>query len=735
MEIKKMEKRHFVILLAFFCLVVVGAVKADDGYRLWLKYDVITNEILLKEYKDKIQAVKIEGKSATIQIAKKELTAGLNGLLDTDIPQVNKLQAEGNIIVGTLENIQLPENTGIESKVAKVGDEGFVISNAKVNGNKAIVITANNDIGVLYGVFHFLKLLQTHTDISSLDIVSSPKMKLRMLNHWDMLNRTHEYTGLLAIWDWHTLPTHIKPRYVDYARANASIGINATSLNCVDADYRFLLKENLLKIKALADLFRPYGIKMFMSPNFNAPMIIGGLETADPNDPKVAAWWQNKVKEIYELIPDFAGFLVKANSEDEPGPGDFGKTQAEGANMYARILKPYNGIVIWRTFVYEYAPEDRAREAYDIFKPLDEIFEENVILQVKNGPLDFSPREPFSPLFGATPNTPLTMEVDIGMGGVGKDIALAFMAPMWREALLADTYAKGEGSIVANVIDGSLYDYEISGMAGVANVYLERNWTGNLFSQANWYTFGRLAWDYNITSEQIADEWIRMTFSNDEAIINPIKKIMMDSREHVVNYQDPLGLNMQMGWGGFRGPWTNNSRHATWNSPYYHRADSIGIGFDRTKTGSNAVEQYFSPVSEQFGSLETCPEKYLLWFHHVPWIYELKSGNTLWDELCIHYHKGVDGVKEMQDVWNSLGGKIAPANYESVKAHLQMQYEEAVHWRDGSILYFQQFSKLPIPEGLVKPEHDLIYYIISMSRDKLEAEKMAKDIMQNRIKK
>ena len=298
----------------------------------------------------------------------------------------------------------------------------------------------------------------------------------------------------------------------------------------VDADPRFLMKENLVKIKALADLFRPYGIKMFMSPNFNAPIILGGLETADPNDPQVNEWWQKKVKEIYELIPDFGGFLVKANSEDEPGPGDFGKSQADGANMFARALKPYNGIVIWRTFVYQYAPADRAREAYDIFKPLDGKFAENVALQVKNGPLDFSPREPFSPLFGAMPHTPLMMEVDISMGGLGADINLGYMAPMWREVLMSDTYSKGKGSTVAKVIDGSLDNFpngslqdQISGMAGVANIYRQRNWTGNLFGQANWYAFGRLAWDYDITSEQIADEWIRMTFSNDSSIINPIK--------------------------------------------------------------------------------------------------------------------------------------------------------------------------------------------------------------------
>jgi alpha-glucuronidase len=700
----------FVFLI--FMLAAVNITNADDGYKLWLKYDLISDVDLLKEYREMIHAIMIKGESVTIQATSNELKNGLNGLLGSTIPQVSNVNEDGIIIADAFNNLPLLQYTDLQSKLMKVGEEGFVISNEKVNGNKVIVITANKDIGVLYGVFHFLKLLQTNQDISTLDIVSYPKTKLRMLNHWDMINNTHEYRGLLSIWYWHTLPTYIRPHYIDYARANASIGINATSLNCVDADPQFLTQENLKKVAALADLFRPYGIKMFMSPNFNAPIILAGMGTADPNDLQVKEWWQKKVKEIYELIPDFGGFLVKANSEDEPGPGDFNKTQADGANMFAEALMPYNGVVIWRTFVYEYAPEDRAREAYDIFKPLDGKFAENVLLQVKNGPLDFSPREPFSPLFGAMPQTPLMMEVDISMGGLGKDVNLGFMAPMWRETLMADTYAKGEGSTVAKAIDGSLDKYKISGMAGVANIYLERNWTGNLFGQANWYTFGRLAWDYNITSEQIADEWIRMTFSNDTSIIHPIKKIMMGSREHIVNYMDPLGLNMLMGWGGYRGPWVDNSEHATWNSPYYHRTDSLGIGFDRTKTGSNAVEQYYPQVAEKFSSIETCPEKYLLWFHHVPWTYKMKSGNTLWDELCYHYYKGVEGVREMQRLWNSLEVKIDQEQFESVQMLLKIQYNDAVTWRDGCVLYFQTFSKLPIPEGLKKPQHDLEYYMI-----------------------
>ncbi len=535
-------------------IVFVNFNYADDGYELWLKYKLVSDTHLLEEYRDLIKGVIIQGNSSTIQIAAKELHKGLNGLLGLKIPEIKSLNNNGVLLAGTYENSPLLQNVSLKDKLIKVGDEGFIIFNTKINDKKVIVIAANTDAGVLYGAFNFLRLLQTQQDISSLDIVSSPKMKLRMLNHWDMLNGTHEYSGLLSIWDWHTLPEYIKSEYIDYARANASIGINATVLNNVDADPRFLLEENLIKVAALADVFRPYGIKVFLCPNFSAPIKIGGMKTADLVVPEVREWWRKKVSEIYKLIPDFGGFLVKANSEDEPGPGDFNKTQADGANMFAEALKPYNGIVIWRTFVYRYNPEDRAREAYDIFKPLDGKFAENVVLQVKNGPLDFSPREPFSPLFGAMPKTPLMMEVDITMGGLGKDVYLGYMVPMWREALMSDTYAKGKGSTVAKIIDGSLENYGTGGMAGVANVYRERNWTGNLFGQSNWYTFGRLAWDYNITSEQIADEWIRMTFSNDSSIINPIKKIMMGSREDIVNFQDPLRFKYVNGLGWFPRP-------------------------------------------------------------------------------------------------------------------------------------------------------------------------------------
>jgi len=530
-----------------------------------------------------------------------------------------------------------------------------------------------------------------------------------MLNHWDNLDGTRVYPGF-SVWDWHTLPTYIKQRYIGYARANASIGINGTVLNNVNADPLIVTHDYLVKVAALADAFRPYGIKIYLCANSNSPMKLGGLKTADPLDPQVKEWWKDKVKEIYALIPDFGGFLVKANSEGEPGPGDYDRTQADGANVLAEALSPYNGIVIWRAFVYAYNPKDRAREAYDIFKPLDGKFASNVALQVKNGPLDFQPREPFSPLFGAMPKTPMMMEFDIGPGALGEDIGLTYLAPMWRECLISDTYAKGKGSTVAKVIDGSLDNYRLTGVAGVSNISGDCSWTGNTFGQANWYAFGRLAWDYELTSEQIAEEWIRMTFSNDTSVIIPIEKIMMASRENVVNYRDPIGLNMLGGWSVYHGPWVNNSVHTDWNSPYYHRADSIGLGFDRTRSGSDAVDQYYPPVADEFNSLKDCPENELLWFHHVPWTYKMESGKTLWDELCCHYYDGVKGVEKIRNTWDSLKGRIDDEEFNSVRMMLKIQHDDAITWRDGCVLYFQTISRLPIPAGLPAPGHDLEYY-------------------------
>lgn len=534
-----------------------------------------------------------------------------------------------------------------------------------------------------------------------------------MVNHWDNLDRLVErgYAGL-SLWEWGTLPEYKHPRYTDYARFNASIGINATAINNVNADPEILTDQFLEKVAVLADVFRPYGIQLFLSINFHSPVRIGGLETADPLDPEVIQFWSDEADKIYEHIPDFGGFLVKADSEGQPGPHGYNRTHAEGANMLADALEPYGGVVVWRAFVYDPEQDDRFREAYDEFVPLDGEFKDNVILQVKNGPIDFQPREPFSPLFGAMEQTNTMIELQVTQEYFGFNLHLAYQGPLFTEVLQSDTYAKGEGSTVAKVVDGSVFDYELTGMAGVINPGTDRNWTGHPFVQSSWYAYGRLAWDHSLSAEQIADEWIRMTFSNDKDFIDPVKEIMMESREAGVNYRSPLGLTHLYAQGHHYGPapWTADLPRADWTAVYYHKAGEDGIGFDRTETGSNAVEQYHEPVAEKFRNLDQIPDDYLLWFHHVGWDHEMNSGRTLWEELVHKYYKGVDQVRWMQEKWQSIEGLIDRERFEHVKALLEIQEKDAVRWRDSCVLYFQTFSGKPIPENYEEPEHDLEYY-------------------------
>src|SRR5699024_5785462 len=519
-----------------------------------------------------------------------------------------------------------------------------------------IVIAANRDIGVLYGIFHFLRQLQTHQSIRDISIQSAPKIQHRLLNHLANLDGAvvRGYAGL-SLWDWSTLPRYKSPRYTDYARANASVGINGTVLNNVNADPNVLTEQYLEKAAKLADIFRPYGIKVYLSANFYAPMRIGGLDTADPLDPEVQEWWKEKTDEIYEHIPDFGGFLVKANSEGQPGPADYDRSHAEGANVLAEAVKRHGGIVMWRAFVYSPEQDDRFREGYDEFVPLDGKFADNVILQVKNGPIDFQPREPFHPLFGALPETNTMLELQITQEYFGFSNHLAYMGPLYEDALQADTYAKGEGSTVAKVIDGEDFGYDYTGIAGVANTGTNRNWTGHPFGQSNWYVYGRMAWDHSLTAEEVADEWIKMTFTHNEGFVEHVKDMMMKSREAGVKYRNPLGLTHLYAQGHHYGPapWTKDLSRDDWTAVYYHRADSAGIGFDRTESGSNAVEQYHQPIESKFRNLEQTPEDYLLWFHHLPWDYKMNNGQTLWYELVHRYYEGVEMVRDMQQTWDS----------------------------------------------------------------------------------
>ncbi len=552
-----------------------------------------------------------------------------------------------------------------------------------------------------------------HQPLTRLSVKEVPQVKIRILNHWDNMDRTVErgYAGF-SIWNWHTLPGYIDQRYIDYARANASVGINSTVLTNVNANALVLTKTYLQKVKALADLFRDYGIRVYLTARFSAPIEIGNLSTADPLNDSVRQWWSEKVKEIYALIPDFGGFLVKANSEGQPGPQNYNRTHAEGANMLADALAPFDGTVMWRAFVYSQDSDDRFKQAYEEFFPLDTEFRRNVMVQEKNGPIDFQPREPISPLFGAMKKTPLMMEFQITLEYLGQGTHLVFEAPMFREILDTDTYSKGKGSTVSKVIDGSLYEHSQSGIAGVSNIGSDRNWTGHLFGQANWYTFGRLAWNTAFSSEQLADEWIRQTFSNESNIVSTIKKIMLASYETMVSYMTPLGLHHIMGNGHHYGPapWSDNLPRPDWNPVYYHRADSFGIGFDRTSTGSNALAQYAPELRRQYEFLSNCDERFLLWFHHVSWNHKMKSGRTLWEELCFFYNKGVNDLRSIQKQWNELEKKIDQERFRHVKMMLAVQEKEAVWWRDACLLYFRQFSQIPIPGEYEQPGKTLDYY-------------------------
>ncbi len=507
-------KTIFFLILIFF--IYHENSSANDGYNLWLNYFKVS-EPQLSDYQKQISEVLVTGDSPTIKLVRDELNTGLKGLLGKPVSDVSELKNNGTLIAGKVGSSALLKGNDIESRLKNAGDEGFVILSTEIKGKLATIITANTDIGVLYGTFHFLQMLQTGQKISNIDMVSAPKIKIRILNHWDNLNGSIErgYAGK-SLWDWESLPEKLDPRYSDYARANASIGINGTVLNNVNANPAMLTPEYLEKVAALAKVFRPYGLKVYLSVKFSSPVNIGGMETADPLVPEVQEWWRNKVKEVYSYIPDFGGFLVKANSEGQPGPQNYGRTHAEGANMLADALKPFGGIVMWRAFVYDNnVPDDRAKQALNEFKPLDGQFRENVLIQVKNGPIDFQPREPFHPLFGAMPKTPLMMEFQITQEYLGQSTDLCYLAPLYKECLDSDTYAKGKGSTVAKVVDGTLENHKLTGMAGVANTGSNRNWTGHLMRQSNWFAFGKLAWNEEITSEEIAEEWIKMTFSSD----------------------------------------------------------------------------------------------------------------------------------------------------------------------------------------------------------------------------
>ncbi|HEV8485790.1 MAG TPA: alpha-glucuronidase family glycosyl hydrolase [Blastocatellia bacterium] len=702
---------HFlaVVLLLFAATIS----NAEDGYRLWLRYDPLPKQ-MIEVCRSRITSVVVARGSETLDAIRSELVEGCTGLLAVSVPVASDIDRDGAVVVGTPKSSRLIAGLNWERQLAALGPEGFRIRSVKLGRHSATVIASNGEIGALYGAFHFLRLMQTLQPLDNLDLSQKPRLKVRVLDHWDNLDGSIErgYAGR-SLWNWKALPDMVDQRLRDYARANASVGINGSVLNNVNANSQNLSGEYLRKTAAIADVFRAYGVRVYLSARFSAPIELGSLKTADPLDPEVAAWWKKKADEIYMTIPDFGGFVVKANSEGQPGPRTYNRSHAEGANMLAAALAPHSGLVMWRAFVYDAKPGyDRAAAAYDNLQPFDGQFAPNVLLQVKNGPIDFQPREPFHPLFGAMPKTQVMPELQITQEYLGFSNHLVFLAQMWREFLDSDTHAKGPGSTVIKVVDGTLYGQRLTGIAGVANTGSDRNWTGHHFGQANWYAFGRLAWNPDLDSRRIAGEWVSMTFTHDLNAAAAITRMILESHEAVVDYMTPLGLHHIM-WGGHHygpAPWWEKEARPDWNPVYYHRADQRGMGFDRTKTGSNAVSQYHSPVRERFASLANCPEEFLLWFHHVPWDYRMHSGRIMWDELALHYQRGVDWMRAARKQWQSLSGAIDPERYAEVAKKLAIQERDAVWWRDAVLLYFQTFSRRPLPEGVEKPQKTLEEY-------------------------
>nr|AGU10633.1 Glycosyl hydrolase family 67 middle domain [uncultured organism] len=771
-------RRAAALYSAFFGLVLAGLCLAagaraqppdEDGYRLWLRYAPLPADRRAGVAAGTIASLAPD--SPTVRAARAELERGLDGLLGRSPGAgagagygdragtgtqsrggsgsgtgtgtgtgMDTLTGTGtNSSAGTIVNdsivlaraSDLPADAAVQPRLRKLGLEGYLLERTRLRGHDVTLIAANTDVGLLYGSFAWLRALQTG---ESLPFASSPGLPRRLLDHWDNLDRTVErgYAGE-SIWNWWELPGIVDPRYTDYARANASLGINGAVLNNVNAKAEVLGAPFIAKAAAVADVLRPYGIRVYLSVRWSTPLELKQTRSADPLDPEVAAWWRAKADEIYRTIPDFGGFLVKANSEGQPGPQDYGRNHADGANMLARALAPHGGIVMWRAFVYNPAAHpatkqptqavdknsDRAAQAYDQFKPLDGKFDANVIVQVKNGPIDFQPREPVHPLFGAMPATPLMIEFQVTKEYLGFATHLAYLGPLFQEALRFDTRAgagAGAGAdarslTVAQALQGAQAG-KVGGIAGVANIGSSRTWSGSDFDQANWYAFGRMAWDPALDAGAVAHEWAQQTWSPDPRVSDPVVALMMRSREAVVDYMTPLGLHHMMGTGHHHGPapWIDNLERPDWNPVYYHRAARDGIGFERGAAGSNALAQYAPEVARRFADPATTPPEFLLWFHHLPWSHRMPSGRSLWEELVAHYDRGVAEATAMQAEWERVRPLVDARRGADVAQRLARQREEAQWWRDACLAYFQQVNGLPLPAGVRPPAHPLDYY-------------------------
>ncbi|AEC01939.1 alpha-glucuronidase family glycosyl hydrolase [Parasphaerochaeta coccoides] len=626
-----------------------------------------------------------------------ELTEGMGIIMGKELDTVSVRSLSGQqdaVVLSVFSDIPaeyLPQGDS-QDMVA----EGFRIYSCIGNN---IVITSAHEEGILHGAFAFLRKLQCGdlaANLDMLDILEEPSFSYRMLDHWDNPDGKVErgYAGN-SIWRWKELPSIVSPRYHDYGRLCASVGINACALNNVNADACFLTREWLEKVAVVSGILSEWGIRVFLSVNFAAPLRLGDLETADPLDSEVRAWWRGKVDEIYQLIPGFGGFLVKADSEGQAGPLGYGRSQEEGTNILADALAPHGGLLIWRAFVYGYQEKDRAAKAYDIFKSLDGLFRSNVALQVKNGPIDFQPREPVHPLLGSMDKTHTFLEVQVTQEYLGQGNHIVFLAPMWKEILEFDTLLKGKGSTIAELLS-TKGGNSVSGMAGVANVGDDYSWCGSPLHPANWYAFGRLAWDCTASSSDIAREWTLCTWGHDPEIVEVIMRILLHSWEACIDYMTPLGLHHIMRYEHHYGPdpACDEGEREDWKPKYYHRADAVGLGFDRTRIGSGAVDQYAPPVADMFNDIVTCPQEYLLWFHHVPWSHTFPDGRTLMAELAFRYHRGVESAEEARQSWETLENKLPQEKYREVKEKLDIQVKDAHEWEDVCITYFSRFERI-----------------------------------------
>lgn len=679
-----------IVFLLLLCIICnngnFAAMKPDeDGYELWLRYDY-SDCANLKAYQRFLKKVYVKGNSAIISSIKKEVQNGLTPLHGKPVDISDTETPDTDLVIAIEEN----------EITKKLGEEGFFIKTKERNGRRYIAVTSFGEAGLLYGTFHFLRLLQTDSSITFLDINETPKLKYRMLNQWDNLDSTIErgYSGI-SIYKWDELPHILNDRYIDFARANASIGINAIAINNVNADPRILKREYLEKVAAIADIFRTYNIKLFFSANYASPMSpsstpdrmkkwggIGNLSTADPFDKDVIEWWKAKTGEIYTLIPDFGGFVVKANSEGMPGPQDYGRSHAEGANMLARILAKYDGIVIWRAFVYGQKEEkDRAKHAFGEFKPLDGEFDKNVFVQVKNGPLDFQAYEPAHPLFGAMPKTSLMAELQITQEYLGHSTYLVYLGDMWREFLSFDTSHNGS-TIVSDILEGQ---DDMTGIAAVSNVGSDINWTGHHFAQANWYLYGRLAWNPRSDTDAIAKQWVRCTWSNKQLIIDRILKMMKGSWQAFGNLQNPYGLIVT----------TDYQTH--YHAAFKQRANKLwhidreSIGYDRSVAGSNYVSLYQPDNNKLFSDVSLCPEKYLLFFHKLSWNTKLKTGKLLKDDILEKSRSSMDKVREMKKIWVSLKSRIDDRRYFEVLNRIEKQEKDMEIFRIERDSFFKSY--------------------------------------------